>query len=54
MSHNTTIDVDIGGTFTDCFVRSNGKIATGKAETTSHDLSIGFLNAITSAAQEMG
>lgn len=54
MSHNTTIDVDIGGTFTDCFVRSNGKIATGKAETTSHDLSIGFLNAITSAAKEMG
>ncbi len=50
---NTTIDVDIGGTFTDCFVRSNGTIVTGKAETTSHDLSIGFLNSIISASRDL-
>jgi N-methylhydantoinase A/acetophenone carboxylase len=50
---NTTIDVDIGGTFTDCFIRSNGDVATGKAETTSHDLSLGFLNSIASASRDL-
>ena len=50
---DTTIDIDIGGTFTDCFIRSNGHVATGKAETTSHDLSIGFLNSISSASKDL-
>lgn len=46
-----TVDVDIGGTFTDCFVRYGGTVATGKAETTDHDLSVGFLNAVDDAAE---
>ncbi|MFB6095769.1 MAG: hydantoinase/oxoprolinase family protein [Haloferacaceae archaeon] len=51
----TTVDVDIGGTFTDCFVRRDGtNLATGKAETTDHDLSVGFLNAVERAAAELG
>ena len=50
MSDPITVDVDIGGTFTDCFVRYEDAIATGKAETTEHDLSQGFLNAVERAA----
>jgi len=48
-----TVDVDIGGTFTDCFVRYRGEVATGKAETTDHDLSIGFLNAVDDATEPL-
>lgn len=44
-----TIDVDIGGTFTDCFVRYDGRVLTGKAETTEHDLSVSFFAAIEDA-----
>lgn len=40
------INVDIGGTFTDCFARSNGRVATAKALTTHHDLSLGFMRAV--------
>jgi len=47
-----TVDVDIGGTFTDCFVRYDGEVTTGKAETTDHDLSVGFLNAVDDAVAE--
>jgi N-methylhydantoinase A/acetophenone carboxylase len=50
---HATVDVDIGGTFTDCFVRYRDTIVTGKAETTDHDLSIGFLNAVERAAAEL-
>lgn len=48
-----TIDVDIGGTFTDCFVRYDGQILTGKAETTEHDLSVGFFAAIRDAISSL-
>lgn len=48
-ARETTIDVDIGGTFTDCFVRHDGRVYTGKAETTEHDLSECFLHAIDAA-----
>jgi N-methylhydantoinase A/acetophenone carboxylase len=51
---HVTVDVDIGGTFTDCFVRYEDAIATGKAETTDHDLSVGFLNAVERAATDLG
>jgi len=48
-----TIDVDIGGTFTDCFIRYDGDIATGKAETVESNLSQGFLNAVEATAAEL-
>lgn len=54
MSEHVTVDVDIGGTFTDCFVRRGETLATGKAETTEHDLSVGFLNAVERGADELG
>lgn len=54
MTEQVTVDVDIGGTFTDCFVRRGENLATGKAETTEHDLSVGFLNAVERAAEGVG
>lgn len=49
------INVDIGGTFTDCLATAeDGRVATAKALTTHHDLSIGFLRAISDIAAESG
>ncbi|TCP52998.1 N-methylhydantoinase A [Tamaricihabitans halophyticus] len=45
------INVDIGGTFTDCLATADdGTIRTAKALTTHHDLSIGFLRAVADIA----
>jgi N-methylhydantoinase A/acetophenone carboxylase len=50
-----TIDVDIGGTFTDCFVRlPNGRIAACKTPTTGFRLAVGFMRALKTAATELG
>lgn len=49
-----TIDIDIGGTFTDCVVQRNGTIYRSKAPTTRHDLSQGFMSAIATSCGEMG
>jgi N-methylhydantoinase A len=45
--------VDIGGTFTDCFVEWNGQYVEGKALTTHHNLAVGFLDAVANAAEEL-
>jgi N-methylhydantoinase A len=47
------INVDIGGTFTDCFASSNGTVATAKALTTHHNLSQGFLEAVEDIAEQL-
>jgi N-methylhydantoinase A/acetophenone carboxylase len=49
-----TIDVDIGGTFTDCFVVWDERYGKGKAPTTHYQASIGFKNAIAAAAESFG
>ena len=50
-----TIDVDIGGTFTDCFVRiGDGRMAAAKTPTTGYRLAVGFMRALKSAAGELG
>ena len=49
-----TVSVDVGGTFTDAFLSDGSRIAKGKARTTGHDLSIGFLSAVADAAQSIG
>ena len=36
------VSVDIGGTFTDCFVAWSGRYVEGKALTTHHNLALGF------------
>lgn len=49
------INVDIGGTFTDCLATAeDGAVRTAKALTTHHDLSIGFLRAVSDIAAEAG
>jgi N-methylhydantoinase A/oxoprolinase/acetone carboxylase beta subunit len=50
----STIDVDIGGTFTDCFVRTaDGRVATVKTPTTGFRLAVGFMRALEQAATEL-
>lgn len=49
-----TINVDIGGTFTDCFVSYDGRQASGKQATTRYRLTHGFNAAIEEAADKLG
>ena len=49
-----TISIDIGGTFTDCFVLHRGRTAAGKASTTRHRLAVGFDAAIAECARKLG
>ncbi len=51
--HNT-INIDIGGTFTDCAMVHDGKIAFGKAPTTRYNLSKGLMKAIDQCARDLG
>jgi len=47
------VSVDIGGTFTDCFVAWNERYAEGKALTTHHNLSQGFNEALADACKQL-
>ena len=51
---STSIDVDVGGTFTDAVVTFDGRIAKAKASTTSYNLAVGFMRALETAAAELG
>ena len=48
------ISVDIGGTFTDCFVAWDDHYIGGKALTTHHNLAQGFNDALDVALQDLG
>ena len=48
------ISVDIGGTFTDCFVSHEGQYVQAKALTTHHNLALGFNEALDVACDELG
>ncbi|MGW9262792.1 hydantoinase/oxoprolinase family protein [Gordonia terrae] len=48
------ISVDIGGTFTDCFVLWDDRHIEAKALTTHHNLGEGFLDAVANAAEQLG
>ena len=51
---NATVNVDIGGTFTDCYVTlGDGKTACVKTPTTGHRLSLGFMRGLEAAAGEL-
>ena len=60
MSKRTTrdaiesIDIDVGGTFTDLVLTLDGERIIAKCPTTPHDLSIGFLNAIEAGGDKLG
>lgn len=49
-----SISIDIGGTFTDCFVVYGDQTASGKAPTTRHRLAVGFNQAIAECADKLG
>ena len=48
------ISVDIGGTFTDCFVAWDGRYIQAKALTTHHNLALGFNEALDHACLTLG
>jgi N-methylhydantoinase A len=47
------VSVDIGGTFTDCFVVWQGRGIQGKALTTHHNLALGFNAALADACRQL-
>ncbi|RAQ94034.1 hydantoinase/oxoprolinase family protein [Thermogemmatispora tikiterensis] len=49
-----SIDIDVGGTFTDMVLNVDGRIVQAKVPTTPYDLSLCFLNVIEVGAQELG
>jgi N-methylhydantoinase A/acetophenone carboxylase len=51
---NISIDIDTGGTFTDCFIVADGKVVISKALTTHRRLSEGCLRAMTEASELLG
>ncbi len=51
---SAAIEIDIGGTFTDCYVRQAQREVWCKARTTPFDLSQGMSQAIDDAAQRLG
>jgi len=51
---NSSVEIDIGGTFTDCYVRLDDREVWCKARTTPFDLSQGLSRAIDDAAQRLG
>src|SRR3990172_2866662 len=48
-----TVDIDIGGTFTDCVVVADGRMVRQKTPTTRYNLSVDFRRAIEGAAHEL-
>ncbi|HLB28485.1 MAG TPA: hydantoinase/oxoprolinase family protein, partial [Dehalococcoidales bacterium] len=48
------MDIDTGGTFTDGFVRGDGRFELVKVDTTPHDFSLCFMNCIEEAAKRFG
>jgi len=49
-----SIDIDVGGTFTDLVLTRSGVVTPAKSPTTSYDLSVCFLNVIEEAAKASG
>ena len=47
------VSVDIGGTFTDCFVVWDQRNIQGKALTTHHNLALGFNEALANACKQL-
>ncbi|HEY94818.1 MAG TPA: hydantoinase/oxoprolinase family protein [Dehalococcoidia bacterium] len=48
------MDIDTGGTFTDGFVRGDGRTELVKVDTTPHDLTLCFMECIEEAARRFG
>ena len=50
----SSIDIDVGGTFTDLVLTLDGERIIAKCPTTPHDLSIGFLNTVEAGGDKLG
>jgi N-methylhydantoinase A/oxoprolinase/acetone carboxylase beta subunit len=50
----SSIDIDVGGTFTDIVLTLDSERVIAKCPTTPHDLSIGFVNAIEAGGDKVG
>lgn len=48
------VSVDIGGTFTDCFLAFDGQYVEAKALTTHNNLASGFMDALRKACEDLG
>ncbi len=48
------VSVDIGGTFTDCFLAFDNQYVESKALTTHHNLAAGFMEALQKACADLG
>jgi N-methylhydantoinase A len=48
------VSVDIGGTFTDCFLAFDNNYVEAKALTTHHNLAAGFMEALQKACSDLG
>jgi N-methylhydantoinase A/acetophenone carboxylase len=48
-----TIDIDVGGTFTDCLVVLGDQIARAKSPTTGYNLSVGFRRVVEDTARQL-
>jgi N-methylhydantoinase A/acetophenone carboxylase len=48
-----TIDIDVGGTFTDCLVVYGDRMARAKSPTTGYNLSVGFRRSVEEAARQL-
>lgn len=49
-----SLDIDVGGTFTDLVLTFGGERFIAKCPTTPHDLSVGFMDAIDAGAEKVG
>jgi N-methylhydantoinase A/acetophenone carboxylase len=49
-----SIDIDVGGTFTDLVLTVDGERFIAKCPTTPHDLSVGFINAVEAGGDKVG
>lgn len=49
-----SVDIDVGGTFTDLVLTLDGERVIAKCPTTPHDLSIGFVDAIEAGGDKVG
>lgn len=48
-----TIDIDVGGTFTDCLIVFGEHMARSKSPTTGYNLSVGFRKAVEQASKQL-
>lgn len=54
LGKRASINVDIGGTFTDCLILYGDQMVFGKAPTTTYDLSKGFMQALRETVTSLG